>query len=61
MVPGEGLEPSRPKSSDFESDVYTNFTIQADLSKKHFILLIEKVKKISKITKNEYIYIIKIN
>lgn len=29
MVPVGGLEPPRPKATDFESVVYTNFTIPA--------------------------------
>ena len=30
MVPEDGLEPSLPKETDFESVVYTNFTTRAD-------------------------------
>ncbi len=29
MVPEDGLEPSLPKETDFESVVYTNFTTRA--------------------------------
>ncbi len=32
MVPVGGLEPPRPKATDFESVVYTNFTTPASLS-----------------------------
>ncbi len=31
MVPVGGLEPPRPKATDFESVVYTNFTTPASL------------------------------
>lgn len=42
MVPVGGLEPPRPKATDFESVVYTNFTTPALLSGKSYTVACSK-------------------